>query len=126
MKKERDTKQERDTTPERRTKRERQAKQQRHTWTVDVIEENSAAVEVDGRQVTPLPRWLLPEDAREGDVLSVQHERTRERSKLTIEIDREATADALRRSGEQVRRDESGTDSNPGSPARDPGGDVAL
>jgi len=93
-------------------------KKERHTWTIDVIEENSAAVEVDGRQVTPLPRWLLPEGAREGDVLSVRHERTRARSKLTIEIDREATADALRRSAEQVRRDESS--------GNDPGGDVAL
>jgi len=107
-------------------KERRPKKESGHTWIIDVIEENSAAVEVDGRQVTPLPRWLLPEDTREGDVLSVRHERTRERSKLTIEIDREATADALRRSGEQVRRDESGTDSNTGSPARDPGGDVAL
>ena len=103
---------------ERRTKQERQTKQQRHTWTVDVIEENSAAVEVDGRQVTPLPRWLLPEDAREGDVLSVQHERTRERSKLTIEIDREATAAAVEQSKEQVRKDD--------PPHGDPGGDIAL
>ena len=104
---------------ERRTKQERQTKQSRHTWTVDVIEENSAAVEVDGRQVTPLPRWLLPEDAREGDVLSVQHERTRERSKLTIEIDREATAAAVQQSQEQVRK-------NGPPPPGDPGGDVAL
>jgi hypothetical protein len=99
-------------------KKERHTKQERHTWTVDVIEENSVAVEVDGRQVTPLPRWLLPEDAREGDVLSVRHERTRERSKLTIEIDREATAEAVHRSKEQVRKND--------PPERDPGGDVAL
>ncbi len=98
--------------------KERRTKQERHRWTVDVIEENSAAVEVDGRQVTPLPRWLLPGEAREGDVLSVRHERTGERSKLTIEIDREATAEAVQQSKEQVRKGD--------PPQQDPGGDVAL
>jgi hypothetical protein len=93
-------------------------KSERHTWTIDVIEENAAAVEVDGRQVTPLPRWLLPEGAREGDVLTVRHERTRERSKLTIEIDHEAAAEALRRSKEQMRPT--------AAPSGDPGGDVVL
>jgi hypothetical protein len=93
-------------------------KNERHTWTIDVIEENAAAVEVDGRQVTPLPRWLLPEGAKEGDVLTVRHERTRERSTLTIEIDRDAGEKARRRSKAQVRRSEVASN--------DPGGDVVL
>jgi hypothetical protein len=93
-------------------------KSEHHVWIIDVIEENSAAVEVDGRQVTPLPRWLLPEGAREGDVLSVRHERSHERSTLTIEIDRAAAAEALRRSAEQVRSTDVASS--------DPGGDVVL
>jgi len=99
-------------------------KSEHHVWTIDVIEENSAAVEVDGRQVTPLPRWLLPEGAREGDVLSVRHERSRERSTLTIEIDRAAAAKALRRSAEQVRPMDGTRATDVAS--NDPGGDVVL
>jgi Protein of unknown function (DUF3006) len=113
-------------------------KKERHTWTVDVIEEDSAAVEVDGRRVNQLPRWLLPEKAREGDVLAVRHERTGDKSKLTIEIDPEATAAALERSKEQVRRGKpsggqggaggaGASSAGSGGGARnDPGGDVAL
>jgi hypothetical protein len=92
-------------------------KNEHHSWTVDVIEEGSAAIEVDGRQITPIPRWMLPEAAKEGDVLAVTHERSRERSLLTIEIDREATREALRRSRKQVAE----------NPSRgDKGGDVTL
>jgi hypothetical protein len=75
----------------------------RHTWVVDVIDEDSAAVEIDGRQVTSLPRWLLPADAREGDVLRVVHVRSRSRSTVSIEVDREAKRVALERSAEQLR-----------------------
>jgi hypothetical protein len=74
-----------------------------HTWVVDVIDEDSAAVEVDGRQITPIPRWLLPVDAREGDVLRVTHSRSGSRSTLSIEVDRHATRAALQRSAEQIR-----------------------
>lgn len=76
----------------------------RHTWVVDVIEEDSAAVEVDGRQVTPIPRWILPAEARDGDVLRVAHDRSGTRSTLTIEVDRHATELAYQRSDEQLRR----------------------
>jgi len=74
----------------------------RHTWVVDVIDEDSAAVEVDGRQITPIPRWLLPSDARDGDVLRVTHSRSASRSTVSIEIDRDAKQVALERSAEQV------------------------
>ena len=63
----------------------------RHTWVIDVVDEDSAAVQVDGRQITPLPRWLLPTDAHEGDVLRVSHVRSAGRSTLSIEVDRSAT-----------------------------------
>jgi hypothetical protein len=59
-----------------------------HTWIVGVIEDDSAAVEVDGRQIMPLPRWLLPADAHDGDILRVTHARSAGRSTLSIELDR--------------------------------------
>ena len=74
----------------------------RHTWVVDLIDEDSAAVEVDGRQITPMPRWLLPADAREGDVLRVTHARSGSRSSLQIEVDREAKRVAMERSKRQL------------------------
>ena len=75
----------------------------RHTWVVDVIEDDAAAVEVDGRRVTPIPRWLLPSDARDGDVLRVTHARSGSRSTLSIEVDRSATHVAYQRSVDQLR-----------------------
>ena len=75
----------------------------RHTWVVDVVEDEAAAVEVDGRRVTPIPRWLLPTDARDGDVLRVIHSRSASRSTFTIEVDHDATRLAYERSAEQLR-----------------------
>jgi len=71
------------------------SKTSKHTWVVAVIEDGSASIEVDGRTVTPVPQWMLPEGAREGDVLSVTHDRKEGKSKLVIETDR----DARRKSG---------------------------
>jgi len=75
----------------------------RHIWVVDVIEDDAAAVEVDGRRVTPIPRWLLPSEARDGDVLRVTHARSGSRSTLSIEVDRHATRVAYQRSTDQLR-----------------------
>jgi hypothetical protein len=59
-----------------------------HTWIIDVIDGASAAIQVDGRQVTTLPRWLLPADAAVNDLLRVTHLRSGDESRLTIEIAR--------------------------------------
>lgn len=75
----------------------------RHTWVVDVIDEDAAVVEVDGRRITPIPRWLLPSDARDGDVLRVTHARSSTRSTFTVEVDRHATRRAVQRSADQLR-----------------------
>ena len=91
-------------------------KHSRHTWIVDVIEDGSASIEVDGRTVTPVPEWLLPEGVREGDVLSVTHDRQEGKSALIIETDPEAKARALNRSKKQVLR----------KSANDRGGDISL
>lgn len=75
----------------------------RHTWIVDVMDEGSVAIQVDGREITPLPRWLLPVEAREGDVLRVTHTRTGLRSTVAIEVDRVATRLAVEQSADQMR-----------------------
>jgi Protein of unknown function (DUF3006) len=79
-------------------------KHSKHTWIVDVIEDGSASIEVDGRAVTPIPQWMLPEGVREGDVLSVTHDRGEGKSALVIETDPEAKRKALDRSEKQVAR----------------------
>lgn len=74
----------------------------RHVWVVDVLGEDSAAIEVDGRAVTPIPRWLLPANACDGDVLRVTHARSGSRSTISIEVDRRGNRLALDRSAEQL------------------------
>ena len=91
-------------------------KHSNHIWVVDVIEEGSASIEVDGRTVTPIPAWLLPEGVREGDVLSVTHDRGEGKSALVIGADPEAKKKALDRSAKQVSR----------KSKNDPGGNVQL
>jgi len=91
-------------------------KHSKHMWVVDVIEDGSASIEVDGRSVTPIPAWLLPEGVREGDVLSVTHDREVGKSALVIETDPEAKKKSLDRSAKQVSR----------KSKNDPGGNVQL
>jgi len=87
-----------------------------HTWVVDVIEDGSASIEVDGRAVTPIPEWLLPQGAKEGDVLSVTHDRREGKSTLVSENDPEAKTKMLDKSAKQVSR----------KAKNDRGGDVQL
>jgi hypothetical protein len=91
-------------------------KHSKHTWIVDVIEDGSASIEVDGRSVTPIPEWLLPDGVREGDVLSVTHDRREGKSALLIETDSEAKQKALDKSRKQVTR----------KSKNDRGGDIVL
>ena len=92
------------------------SKTSKHTWVLDVIEDGAASIEVDGRTVTPIPQWMLPEGAKEGDVLSVTHERKEGKSVLIIETDPEATQKMLDRSERQVSR----------KSKNDRGGDIQL
>ena len=91
-------------------------KHSKHTWIVDVIEDGSASIEVDGRSVTPIPQWMLPEGVREGDVLSVTHDRKEGKSALLIETDPDAKRKALDRSVKQVTK----------KSKNDRGGDISL
>lgn len=88
------------------------------TWTIDSIEEGIAAVEESGGRMVRVPAWLLPADAREGDVVSVTREERDGAAVLTLRLDRPATEQALRRSREQVE----GTPPQP----HDPGGPIVL
>lgn len=92
------------------------SKHSKHQWIVDVIEDGSASIEVDGRTVTPIPQWMLPEGVKEGDVLAVTHDRREGRSALLIETDPEGRAKALKKSARQVSR----------KPKNDRGGDIQL
>ena len=92
------------------------SKRSKHIWVVDVIEDGSASIEVDGRTVTPIPQWMLPEGVKEGDVLSVTHDRKQGKSELVIETDPEAKKKALDRSERQVSR----------KSKNDRGGDIQL
>jgi DUF3006 family protein len=91
------------------------SKHSKHTWVVDVVEDGSASIEVDGRSVTPVPVWLLPEGVKEGDVLAVTHDRGVGKSALMIETDSESRKKAMDRSARQVSRK-----------SKDRGGDVQL
>ena len=92
------------------------SKRSKHVWVVDVIEDGSASIEVDGRTVTPIPQWMLPEGVKEGDVLAVTHERKLGKSELLIETDPEAKKKAIERSERQVGR----------KAKNDRGGDIQL
>ena len=67
-----------------------------HSWAIDVIEESVARVQVDGLGRMHVPQWMLPRGVREGDVLSVHHDVTRDKSVLTIAHDAAATEAARR------------------------------
>jgi hypothetical protein len=92
------------------------SKKSQHTWVVDVVEDGSASIEVDGRTVTPIPEWMLPVGVKEGDVLSVTHDRGEGRSALVIETDMAGKKKAMDRSSKQVSR----------KSRSDKGGDVQL
>lgn len=90
-----------------------------HSWVIDSMEENSAAVEQDGSTVFQIPRSLLPAGAREGDHLKVSPIDSGEGRELriTIQLDHDATQAARQRSAAQVA---------PSVQSRDPGGHIKL
>ena len=78
-------------------------KHSRHTWVVDVIEDGSASIEVDGRSITPIPAWMLPEGVKEGDVLSVTHDRREGKSELLIQTDAEVKSSTSATVGKRIK-----------------------
>ncbi|HYW10251.1 MAG TPA: DUF3006 domain-containing protein [Longimicrobium sp.] len=88
------------------------------TWTIDSIEEDVAAASDEAGVMIHLPVSLLPDDTREGDVVTAERA-TDDDGTLTlrIRVDRAATEAALRRSREQLAELKRGDD---------PGGDIYL
>ena len=88
-----------------------------HRWAVDRIEEGTAAVEQDGDHVYEIPRYLLPADARDGDVLSVTIAGAAPGEvTISVRIDRAAsTPPPSKRPPRRARR-----------AGNDPGGDIIL
>ena len=91
-----------------------------HRWVVDGIEEGVARIEVDGTTTMALPVWMLPDGAREGQVLRVARTAATGSVTLTITLDASAASAALHASDKQVKR------TTKASRKRDPGGDVSL
>jgi len=85
-------------------------------WSIDALDGEWASIEVGDGQIVRMPRWVLPQEAREGDVYRVRQEVGVGRSVVTIVVDVEEAARRLARSKGQVGR-KSGNDR---------GGDVVL
>lgn len=88
-----------------------------HRWAVDRIEEGTAAVEQDGDHVYEIPRYLLPADARDGDVLSVTIG-TATPGEVTVSVRIDRAASAPPPSAKPARK--------PRRAGNDPGGDIVL
>lgn len=88
-------------------------------WVIDFIEEGSAQIEVDGERVISVAVSLLPVNARAGHVLRVRGEaKGDDVSGLVIEVDEQATREALARSAAQTKKGQ--------RQANDPGGDLKF
>ena len=87
-----------------------------HRWAIDQIEEGTAAVEQDGDHVYQIPRYLIPPDARDGDVLAVTVTRAAGGEvAVSVRIDRAASAPPPAKPSRKQRR-----------ATNDPGGDIVL
>jgi hypothetical protein len=75
-----------------------------HTWTVDSIEEGIAAVHENDGPLLHFPASLLPDGAREGDVVVIEREPSPGSITLHLRIDRVATERALAASRDQLAR----------------------
>ena len=87
-----------------------------HRFIVDRHEDDVSVIEIDGRTVLDVPRWLLPTGARGDDVLAVTVEAGAERAVITVARDAAATERAKaagRRAVERLK-------------PKDPGGDLVL
>jgi hypothetical protein len=85
-------------------------------WVIDRIEGEWAVIDRPDGTSFDLPRWMLPDGCREGDVLRVAVGRDGAAATWRIERDEAETARRLekaRRELEELRR-------------RDPGGDIKL
>ena len=71
-------------------------------WTVDTIDETVARLESEDGEPLVLPRRLLPEQLREGDVLRVELVRGAQHATVELVLDETEMRARLERSAEQV------------------------
>jgi hypothetical protein len=73
-----------------------------HRWAVDQVEEGTAAVEQDRDHVYQIPRWLLPDTARDGDVFTASRVASGDGS-VTITVRLEQGVDGPTKAGKAKR-----------------------
>ena len=71
-------------------------------WTVDAIDDEVVRLESEHREPLVLPRRLLPEQLREGDVLRVELVRGAQHATVELVLDEAEMRARLERSAEQV------------------------
>ena len=71
-------------------------------WTVDAIEDDVARLESENGEPLVLPRRVLPEQLRAGDVLRVELARGAQHATLELVLDEVEMRARLERSAEQV------------------------
>lgn len=84
-----------------------------HRLEVDRFEGDLVVVRADGARTLDLPRWLLPDGLREGDVVAVRRSGEGDRVRLELRIDR-AAGEAARAAAKAIlarlRRSDPGGD----------------
>jgi len=73
-----------------------------HRWAVDQVEEGTAAVEQDHDHVYQIPRWLLPDSARDGDVFTASRTASSDGS-VTITVRLEKVVNGPTKAGKARR-----------------------
>lgn len=87
-----------------------------HRWIIDRFEGDLAVVEVDGARMMDLPRWLLPANAREDDVLVAACRADDDGLTVRVRVDEQATERAREEARKLIDELREG----------DPGGDLTL
>jgi hypothetical protein len=87
-----------------------------HRLIVDRIEGEVVVVELSDGRTLELPRWMLPLDLREGDVIAARVEHEGPHARLETWVDAGETERRRAAAKELVKR----------LSARDPGGDIEL
>ena len=96
------------------------AKPEGHRWALDALDEGMARIEEDGKRMVTVPRYLVPADAREGQLLRVTLADMQGVLTVSVAVDLNATSAALASSLATTKR------AMARSKQQDPGGDVNL
>jgi hypothetical protein len=95
-------------------------KAEEHRWAIDALDDSVARIEEDGKRMLTVPRYLVPAEAREGQLLRVTRADIQGVLTVSVTVDQHATSAALASSGATTKR------AMARSKKQDPGGDVSL